>query len=489
MSVIRYRVTLHESAIFTALEGEPNSAVSYDFIPGSAIRGMVIGAYGSIDLADDAVRRLFFSDAVRFLNAYVVDGETDQRSLPVPLSWVCLKDKKTPITDTAIERNKPELSGSEDKPQTKAVKGFAVIASQGQASIPEVERVLNVHTQRARQADDGLLYRYDALAAGQVFEGAILCDDRNDALILFGRVNKLGNVTLGGATSAGYGRCTFKLLDGQPATEWAETQSGVGGDRRVLTLTSDAILRDEFGSYRPTLAALEQALGVKVAQAFLDTTLVGGFNRKWGLPLPQTPALKRGSVIVLDAEASITAEVLERGIGERRNEGFGRAVLGWQRMGQYERIETNAMQTSALAVTEPSALSDASRRLWTQINKRLREQQLEDRGVSVAYEQHYTIKGPVTRTQLARLRSQIADELRKDKPSITISTAFLAEVEGKAAGMQYERSQIADKSLAEWLKNPHFREFGDQKLRADVVLRLVDAVLERAQKERKRGRG
>jgi CRISPR-associated protein Csx10 len=60
--------------------------------------------------------------------------------------------------------------------------------------------------------------------------------------------------------------------------------------------------------------------------------IVGGFNRKWGLPLPQTPALKAGSVFVFrkaDVDLKQLQKLEEQGIGERRIEGFGRIVFNW----------------------------------------------------------------------------------------------------------------------------------------------------------------
>ncbi|HRF99253.1 MAG TPA: hypothetical protein PLZ51_28770, partial [Aggregatilineales bacterium] len=63
MKTIYYRITLHEPTILTQIEGDPNSAVSYDFIPGSVLRGIVISKYqrGELNLADETVKRLFFS--------------------------------------------------------------------------------------------------------------------------------------------------------------------------------------------------------------------------------------------------------------------------------------------------------------------------------------------------------------------------------------------------------------------------------------------
>lgn len=66
--------------------------------------------------------------------------------------------------------------------------------------------------------------------------------------------------------------------------------------------------------------------------AFQHIDVVAGFNRKWGLPLPQLPVIKAGSVYAFapqDLDADTCAQLVREGIGERRNEGFGRVAINW----------------------------------------------------------------------------------------------------------------------------------------------------------------
>ena len=99
MVYLSFDITVEEPAMFAQLEGEPNSAVSYDFIPGSAIRGLFISSWmqrnGTFDATDKVVNGLFFSDNNLYLNAYpLIDG---RRSLPAPMSW---QKDKYPNADT-----------------------------------------------------------------------------------------------------------------------------------------------------------------------------------------------------------------------------------------------------------------------------------------------------------------------------------------------------------------------------------------------------
>ena len=45
MKVINYRIDLLEPTLVTSLQGDPNSAVAFDYLPGSVLRGILIGKY------------------------------------------------------------------------------------------------------------------------------------------------------------------------------------------------------------------------------------------------------------------------------------------------------------------------------------------------------------------------------------------------------------------------------------------------------------
>jgi CRISPR-associated protein Csx10 len=70
------------------------------------------------------------------------------------------------------------------------------------------------------------------------------------------------------------------------------------------------------------------------AVLFLSTVTVPGWNAALGLPKPDTVALARGSVLLGQCDAGQEQAVLTRleqieaeGVGERRNEGFGRVAV------------------------------------------------------------------------------------------------------------------------------------------------------------------
>src|SRR3989442_206739 len=106
MKVLTYRIVLQEPALVTGLVGDPNSAVAESHLPGSVLRGALIGRYlrasgrKELDAANGAERRLFLSGETRFLNGYPTEQE--RRTLPVPLSWHREKGAERPIYDFAF---------------------------------------------------------------------------------------------------------------------------------------------------------------------------------------------------------------------------------------------------------------------------------------------------------------------------------------------------------------------------------------------------
>ena len=115
MKAITFVLTLEEPFLATQVNNnEPNSGISYPFVPGSMIRGALIRNYlnGRSDLdlpADNYGRTLFLDGTVRYLNAYLYDAGRKLRLLPKPLSWFVEKskidDEDVTIADFAVKPN------------------------------------------------------------------------------------------------------------------------------------------------------------------------------------------------------------------------------------------------------------------------------------------------------------------------------------------------------------------------------------------------
>jgi CRISPR-associated protein Csx10 len=114
-----------------------------------------------------------------------------------------------------------------------------------------------------------------------------------------------------------------------------------GQDVLVVTLLSDLLARDagQFvagpGAITGALNRTLEAVGEDVCfsapeRVYMESSLAGGFNREWGLHLPEADAAAMGSVLVYE-NPGLSAESLRavewRGVGARREEGFGRVAF------------------------------------------------------------------------------------------------------------------------------------------------------------------
>ncbi len=516
MKTLTYQLRLLEPALVTALEGDPNSAVAFNYIPGSVIRGAMIRLFlhknslSELDMADEVIRRMFFSDEVLYLNAYpALNG---QRALPVPASWHAEKGTKTPIYDLARDAGAPK--------NPKSVEGFAIVNAQAEVERAKVDRFIAIHTQRDRRkgrstSDSGNVYQYDALAAGQIFAAAILCQNDEDADLLYEYLRET-EIRIGGARSAGYGRArleTVAIVD-----DWTEGPSFFeDGGPLVITLLSDAILRNEIGEYETNVNALKAAiarrLGVESkdlgeAQAgkiYLGSTLVGGFNRKWGLPLPQTAALSMGSTIVFTDHRLNRAQVdwlMRWGIGERRAEGFGRIGVNL-----YEHSEYVLKQDEKLKSEQTDGRSEEVPQAYTRLPAEIARRELHRRlGLALrAQANGITFSRPPKPSQVNALRAVIQNALRKTPVEASAVRDTLEHIDQRRVSrQQFENFRVQDKPFKNWATSL-LTAAGQWQQSSDVPiiqallvaskaneenenlhynLRLIDAVLARAAKSK-----
>lgn len=391
MKALLYRLHLLEPVLVSqAGAGEENSAIALPYIPGSAVRGVLVTrwriAHPTTDIATDAsARALFLDGTVCYLNAYPESEK--QRTLPMPASWFVEKeqasDPRATIHDLAIESKldfpiKPPQGGTFCLLDCQKAKE-AWEEDSFQAVLISPERSDQVHItlkEVNRRGEGNQIYRYEALVPGQNFIGVILATDGQDLSEIRQFLTE-GDMFLGTAHLAGYGRVSVEILE-ETQGGWIEAPCFQSPDDRiVVTLLSPTILRSDNGQVGwdggQTLArSIGLPTNAKLLAAFGKTTLMGGYNRKWSLPLPQVWALTAGSVFVFK-HTSIDQHVLQHsldyGIGERRAEGYGRIAINWQVAAQISQREPYTYDDPAAS----KPLSEASQQLAKQMaGRRLR---------------------------------------------------------------------------------------------------------------------
>jgi CRISPR-associated protein Csx10 len=499
MKVLTFELNLLEPLLAKRLGGgDPNSAVAFAFVPGSMIRGMVISHYTRrypADAMDATFRRLFLDGSVRFLNAYP-ETITGQRALPTPSSWRKVKDEEEPIYDFAVEVQ------NGNRQWQKAEQPFCHLwlSDEGscKAELCKPDSHINIHTAREdRQRvtkGESTVFRYEALAPDQTLCGVILAEQEDDLATLKQWLPEGEAVSLGGSHLAGYGQAQLKQVRIQE--DWREyTPVGDDADCIIVTLLSDALIRDrQTGAY---VATLKPLLSCPYEAAFAGVRVVGGFNRKWNLPLQQTQAIQAGSVFVYPEDSAFLERLLElvvSGIGERRAEGFGRIAVNWHRAEKISLARKVRPSPSSMFTLSNGASAELARQM---VERMLREQL--DRAL-IAAANKWNIQDPPRNTQVSRMRIVARRALAQNNAEII--TQHLERMK-RAAGDQFRRARIGGERLDGWLRaraenvqgiwelvkvdrKPTMGgiqpEFSDA-LAFEYTVRLIDRVLHKAQKE------
>ncbi|MBW4505454.1 MAG: hypothetical protein KME64_02925 [Scytonematopsis contorta HA4267-MV1] len=506
MNIITFLIHTKQPLLATSLQGDPNSDVSHDYILGSMIRGGLIGRYfkqKGIQKSDDIldsklfpdIKRLFFDDSkTRYLNAYPVDINR-KRTLPTPRSWYKDKtaefseDKETSIYDFSqipIDERDEELS-------PKLIEEKFCTVSDTDVLFYRVKRRINIHNQRDRKRgrgidSNGAVFSYDAIDAGQTFQAIILCDSEQDKDTIES-VLQTQDIWLGGSQSAGYGHATIELIPNSNSSEVETDLTERLWNKTSLTITllSNTIIRDEYGQCSVEPEALRQAISkiLNINEKSLEfennsiyssTIIVGGFNRTWGLPLPQTPAFTAGSVFVFKPfayELKKIQELEEQGIGERRVEGFGRVVFNWlKEESEYQAKLSKSKPDNSSAMIEAEPLSQDSLKIAGNIALRNLRKKLDNlllKAVSTTEIQ----RKEISNSQLSRLmiiNRQVLSQLEVEQTKIASERKNIVEIIAPIKSLlqnlpanarsQFERTRLKnldkrfDEQINEWLKSP-----------------------------------
>jgi CRISPR-associated protein Csx10 len=246
---------------------------------------------------------------------------------------------------------------------------------------------------------------------------------------------------------------------------------------------------------------------LQLSAAYKGVTPVGGFNRKWGLPLPQAYALAAGSVFVYEAVRPLAADDVRQleaeGLGLRRVEGFGRVTANWHT--NHATLTASKVEPRARQLQTVS-LGSESRPLAERMVQRMLRRELDRRLDEYVYSLDLGQRRWPSKAQLSRLRIVALNAL--PKRNLGRLSEFLSEDKLKPrAREQYHRARIeGGVRLLDWLRARLKEPAGtwdrldsqgieppqlgdvqaelDDELAREYTIRLVAGVLHRAGKER-----
>ncbi len=472
MKGLHYTILLEEPVLANSLAGDTNSARSLPYIPGGLVRGALIGIHANgseLNAADENFRRLFLNGKTRFLPAY--PEVNNKRSLPAPLAW---KVGKHAEPGASLYNFAEKIHEAVDM---KTV-GFDLWALQ-ENNIYSLDQDwnINVHTQRdavygramGRIVDEdearGAVFRYEALPAGLRLHGLIVTSRDEDTKLLINLLNDR-SLMLGKARTAGYGKAHVEKVE--PIKEDWRTElywpwALPIGDIKSFTLTflSPALLRDANGQFTldPLPALKEKGIEVKTDKIFRSAEIVGGFNRTWGMPLPQCWAISAGSVIKFTSDTGVDASVLqtleETGLGERLAEGFGCVAVDVSQPAS--TIWKKGISQVPASKSSPK-ISVSSKSVGDLMLKRLLRRDLDSKVLAFVSKATKDYQGGLTGSQLSRWRIILRSVLGTNNPKEMkrLTDLFNKETERASTSwkkMERVRIRIDDKTprLTEWL--------------------------------------
>lgn len=335
MKAIRYMIEALSPLLFTSNTGDPNMVASLDYIPGTHIRGLFANEYikrmNLIGLAekDEYFFKWFLKGDLKFLSAHIAAKDKNgDINIHYPIPFSIQKEK--------YSEDYYDLFFTEDDKETKIEYGYCVLDG-SQIYKESVATCLNFHHARDRErgtSKEGIIFNYESISEGQIFVGYILGkeEDLNELL----KIITEGIYYLGRSRNNQYGKIRFSLFNKEPEPFESEIKvKELNAGEAVLTLLSDTIIYNENGFSVIDLAELEKEIGCKIKKSFIKVADEEGFISKWKLKTPQERCFKAGSCFLIDIkqeDIESLKELQKTGIGEMTHAGFGRFVIGWQKI-------------------------------------------------------------------------------------------------------------------------------------------------------------
>ena len=322
MKTYEYTIYLSAPLVLTTSSADENTMQSRDYIPGNVLLGALAGQHRQMTSSEGQFYDFFLSDEVRFCNAFV--SEDGKMAIPSPMAIHKEKAKENYFFFPAMtEKDKTE------HPSTKSLPGYISIEG-NQIRKHSVEKGLHFHinTEKKNEEDDARIFHYEFIKRGQTFKGFIKCSEElSEDFEAF--LNQIRTLRLGRSKNTEYGKVQFSYKAAD-----SEINPKPYGDQITLFFKSPVILKNENGYYEPSDKLLKKELAfsddVEIIHKFFRTESFENFRSIWGIKMPSTTAYKTGCTFTLNFKQGVTeaheqrlAEILNDGIGYRKNEGFG----------------------------------------------------------------------------------------------------------------------------------------------------------------------
>lgn len=344
MNKIDVKIKLVSPAVLSTIGNTNVKTETQRFISGSILRGIFAQRYIEMQKlgreADEhpEFREIFFS-GVCFVDANPICK--GKRAITLPMS---LQKEKEGIGGKRVSKVQ-DLLYLNEKDVAKGFKSYRGMASIVENEIykANVKTVINFHMSRSGaqerlkgSSQDGGVYSYEAICEGQSFWGSIIGEQNTLQKLVSGlKLDGKGFVAhIGVSKYTQYGKCKVELGEIEEINE--DVQSI--GNKVVLRFDTPYIPQAKYrGNAEKELGAIIDCLNsntedkpFSLGQIFAGKTEVDNFVGVWNMWRSRDYALAAGSVFEVkrngkwsDNELIKLKEIMFKGLGKRRGEGFG----------------------------------------------------------------------------------------------------------------------------------------------------------------------
>lgn len=328
MHEIKFSVKTLSPLVISAASNATLMTESHDEISGSIIRGVLANRYikknnlENTAYTNENFRKLFYG-GLKFLSA--TPAISNKRSFVLPLSLQ--RGKK----GTANEKNIADLFKDTPPAGYKSLRGYGIVDGD-KIITASVKKNIFMHMSRSTEkerisgkSEEGHIYNYEALEAGQIFHGSIIGAE-NDLKELQ-LENKSFVECIGRSRFTQYGKCEFTF------EKISEIEIPKFGEKIYLRLESPLIAAEDnfIGAEKVLTDEVIKTLGenFSLGKVFAAGVEIENFVKIWGMKSPRVMALAAGTVFEInaenltDADKNNLAEKIYSGFGVRTEEGFG----------------------------------------------------------------------------------------------------------------------------------------------------------------------
>lgn len=325
---LKFRVSAIAPLHISRPVGDQNTEGTEDFIPGSAIRGILAKhlinteKLGSKAHENDLFRKLILGE-ILYSNAYICQDEKVSQPMPMAIGY----DKTLPE-----EKRRPVNILENDLQSIKTYSGWAVDIFEPGENM-KVGLTQHFHNRRGDRLagksteTDGAIFYYESIEEGQEFEGLI--SGPKESLEFIRAILESGNHAIGGSKATQYGNVMIQCEDPMPQTDVNPTETSV---TYYMVLQSHCILYNELGFSEPVPEVLnnnlaEAGLELSDQNAAARVVKLEGFYTPWNSRTDLEYAYSMGSTFKVKITNPEKLQAKGLMIGERNNEGFGQFRL------------------------------------------------------------------------------------------------------------------------------------------------------------------